>query len=173
MKITTPFEFIGRSVAKLTSNASGIGAVTNDYSFVGVLITATYIDNKLYACIQMNSSKSDHYEIFEVKKWCEKVIVELSETIIFDNNKVSLFYVDKKSWSKTLLWKVCGEQIFQNCLASCNYQFNVPVKVSNIPDSDTMLPGFFAQNGEFVLDDIAFIPHNLSIIKNSSTSDYQ
>lgn len=95
MKITTPFEFIGRSVAKLTSNVSGIGAVTNDYSFVGVLITATYIDNKLYACIQMNSSKSDHYEIFEVKKWCEKVIVELSKTIIFDNNKVSLFYVDK------------------------------------------------------------------------------
>ena len=53
------------------------------------------------------------------------------------------------------------------------FEFHVPVKVSNIPDSDTMLPGFFAQNGEFVLDDIAFIPHNLSIIKNSSTSDYQ
>ena len=53
------------------------------------------------------------------------------------------------------------------------FEFNVPVKVSNIPDSDTMLPGLFAQNGEFVLDDIAFIPHNLSIIKNSSTSDYQ
>lgn len=95
MKITTPFEFIGRSVAKLTSNVSGIGAVTNEYSFVGVLITATYIANKLYACIQMNSSKSDHYEIFEVKKGCEKDIVELAKTILFEHNKVSLFYVDK------------------------------------------------------------------------------
>lgn len=47
------------------------------------------------------------------------------------NYLIYLFYVDKKSWSKTLLWKVCGEQIFQNCLASCNYQFNVPVKEKN------------------------------------------
>lgn len=95
MKITTPFEFIGRSVAKLTSNVSGIGAVTNEYSFVGVLITATYIDNKLYACIQMNSSKSDHYEIFEVKKGCEKDICELDETIQFDKDILCLFYADK------------------------------------------------------------------------------
>ena len=44
MKLTTPFEFIGRSVAKLTSNVSGIGAVTNEYSFVGVVNNCNYID---------------------------------------------------------------------------------------------------------------------------------
>lgn len=44
------------------------------------------------------------------------------------NYLIVLFYRDKKSWSKTLLWKICGEQIFENCLQSCAKQIKVPVR---------------------------------------------
>lgn len=44
------------------------------------------------------------------------------------NYLIVLFYRDKKSWSKTLLWKICGEQIFENCLQGCSKQIKVPVR---------------------------------------------
>lgn len=44
------------------------------------------------------------------------------------NYLIVIFYEQHKTWSKSMLWELVGEQIFKNCLQSCNKQIKVPVR---------------------------------------------
>ena len=42
------------------------------------------------------------------------------------NYIIKLFYEEKRSWNKAHVWRLCGEQIFYNCLKHCNYKIEIP-----------------------------------------------
>lgn len=43
------------------------------------------------------------------------------------NYLIKIFYEEHKSWSKTNLWRICGDVIYENCLEKANYKINIPV----------------------------------------------
>ena len=47
------------------------------------------------------------------------------------NYILKLFYEEKRSWNKSHVWKLCGEQIFYNCLKRCDYTINIPQRDDN------------------------------------------
>lgn len=47
------------------------------------------------------------------------------------NYLLKIFYEDKKSWNKNMLWLVCGNTIYENCLNRANYKVRVPIKAKD------------------------------------------
>ena len=47
------------------------------------------------------------------------------------NYLLKLFYEEKRSWNKAHVWRLCGEQIFKNCLQRCDYKVNIPQRDDN------------------------------------------
>lgn len=43
------------------------------------------------------------------------------------NYLIKIFYEEHKSWSKSNLWRICGDIIYENCLEKSEYKINIPV----------------------------------------------
>ena len=67
---------------------------------------------------------SQFFKLELLTKYC-------SNEIELTNYLLKIFYEEKKSWNKNMLWLVCGNVIYENCLKKSNYKIRVPVKTKN------------------------------------------